>query len=153
MKQATYCPVNCRETEYYDEITAFARQMATGFTYQACRPGLFDCILLGTIECQYGQKKGQFNLNHPLMDVASKMPLLISQQKKCTNIPEVANNDNAMFHKFKGVGNIFTTLRYIKTWCHALILDCQINTIRIIYRNVFLRTSQKQACKPRDQQI
>ena len=38
-----------------------------------------DCCksILEGMKCQYN-KKGRFNLNHPLMDVASKMPLLIS---------------------------------------------------------------------------
>jgi hypothetical protein len=58
------------------------------------------------LECQYKQK-GQLNLNRPLEDVASKMPLLISlllptkaehnSRKKCTNIPEVTGQYNAMF--------------------------------------------------------
>jgi hypothetical protein len=51
------------------------------------------------------------------MDVASKMPLLISlplptkaehnSRKKCTNIPEVDRQNNAMFQKFKSVWQFF----------------------------------------------
>jgi hypothetical protein len=53
-------------------------------------------------------KRGQFDLNHPLKDVASKMPLILSlllpaqkaehkSRKKCTNIPEVTGQCNTMF--------------------------------------------------------
>jgi hypothetical protein len=53
-------------------------------------------------------KKGQFNLNYPLIDLASKMPLLISLPEKCTNILEDTDYGNAMFQKFKGVVQFFT---------------------------------------------
>jgi hypothetical protein len=43
---------------------------------------LIDGTLTVPIEYHYGQKKGQFNLNHPLKDVASKMPLLFFNRKK-----------------------------------------------------------------------
>jgi len=42
------------------------------------------------------------------MDESSKMPLLIFQPEKYTNIPEAIRKNNAMFQKFKSVWRFFT---------------------------------------------
>jgi hypothetical protein len=55
----------------------------------------WELILVG-LECQYKQK-GAVQFEPPLMDVISKMPLILSLQKKCTNIPEVTGQNNAVF--------------------------------------------------------
>lgn len=52
-------------------------------------------------------KKGRFNLSHPPMCVASKMPLLIFRPEKCTNIPEDTAQGNAMFQNCKSVWCFF----------------------------------------------
>jgi len=52
-------------------------------------------------------KKGRFNLNHPLMDVASKMPLIISlllpakaennSRKNARTPQKIPDKNNAMY--------------------------------------------------------
>ena len=41
-------------------------------------------------------------MNHPLAGLASKMPLYVSLQENCTNIPEGTDYGNAMFLELQG---------------------------------------------------
>jgi hypothetical protein len=62
----------------------------------ACRPALLITYPMDQYNVNTN-KKGRFNLNHPQMDEASTMPLIISLQEKFTNTSEVTAQCNAMF--------------------------------------------------------
>ena len=46
-------------------------------------------------------------MNHPLIDVTSKMPLLISRQKKYTNIPKPPEKAKQYFRSSRGIKKFF----------------------------------------------
>ena len=75
-----YAPFIYIEPEYYDAVTSFA-PIAPSITYPMHQ--YYVNI----------NKKGRFKLNHPLMDVASKMPLLISLL-----LPAKAENNSRKMH-------------------------------------------------------